>query len=441
MSRFEWNGLGTICRSSRLTYLIGASLLPLAACASSTTPAPDDLANAAQVSAEVREVHERLLVMDTHLDTPANLSKPDFSLVGAQSVGEGGTQVDLPRMRAGGLDGGFWVIYTEQGPLTEEGYQAARDHALIRAGEIREAVARHHQDFALAFRADDAAPIVSGGKRVVYQSIENAYPLGLDLSALETFYRFGVRMVGPVHFANNQFADSATDPDGQTHGGLSPLGEKLVDEANRLGIVLDGSHAHDEAVYDMLKRSKTPLILSHTGVKAIYDHPRNIDDVLLKAVAEAGGVIQINAYSGYLEEIVQTPERVAALADLDDRFGVRRQTNFDARTIARYVNERSKIDKRFPPNISSFEVFAEHLLHALDVVGPDHVGIGADWDGGGGVGGMEDIASLPRITELLLARGLSETDIEKIWSGNMLRVLRAAEAGAQATIESLPTPR
>jgi len=424
----------------RLKHVLGALTVPLAACASWSAPEPEGLVNFAQVSSQARAVHERLLVMDTHLDTPANLSKPDFSLVGVQSVGDGGTQVDLPRMRAGGLDGGFWVIYTEQGPLTEEGYQAARDHALIRAGEIREAVAKHHQSFELAFRAEDAGPISASGKRVVYQSIENAYPLGLDISALETFYRFGVRMVGPVHFANNQFADSATDPEGQIHGGLSPLGEQLVDEANRLGIVLDGSHAHDQAVYDMLARSKTPIILSHTGVKAIYDHPRNIDDVLLKAVADSGGVIQINAFSGYLEEIVQSPERLAALAELDRQYDLSR-TDFSLDEIAIYTEARQKIDKQFPRNISSFDVFAEHLMHALDVVGPEHVGIGADWDGGGGVGGMEDIASLPRITELLLARGLSEVDIEQIWSGNMLRVLGAAEAGAQATIESLPTPR
>ena len=286
----------------QLKYLLGAAAMPLAACAS--LPFPDLGSTALSVESPARSLHETLLVMDTHLDTPANFSDPAFSLVGNQTVEEGGTQVDLPRMIAGGLDGGFWVIYTAQGPLTTDGYQDARDGALIRAGEIREAVAKHHSDFELAFEAKDAERIAGEGKRIVYQSIENAYPLGLDLSTLETFYRFGVRMVGPVHFANNQFADSATDPEGQTYGGLSALGMQLVDEANRLGMVVDGSHAHDDAVYDMLERSKTPLILSHSGVKAIYDHPRNIDDKLLKALAAAGGVIQINAFSGYLEELV-----------------------------------------------------------------------------------------------------------------------------------------
>jgi len=273
----------------------------------------------------------------------------------------------------------------------------------------------------------------------MYQSMENAYPLGLDVSMLETFYKFGLRMVGPVHFANNQFADSATDPVGQRWNGLSSLGRELVQEANRLGLVLDGSHAHDKTVYDMIALSKTPLILSHTGVKAVYDHPRNIDDALLKRLAETGGVIQINAFSGYLEELVQSPERLAALEALEAASGD--VAGLEGEALAAYQIERGRIDKAFPPNRSSFEKFAEHLLYALKLVGPDHIGIGADWDGGGGVGGMEDIAHLPKITALLLDNGYSEDEIAKIWSGNMLRVLKAAEEAATADVSSLPTVR
>jgi len=386
-------------------------------------------------------LHERLLVMDTHLDTPANFSDPEFSLIGAQDFAAGGTQVDLPRMVAGGLDGGFWVIYTAQGALTEAGYRAARDHALIRAGEIREAAARHHAHFELAFRSEDAARIHATGKRIIYQSMENAYPLGQDVSLLETFYKFGLRMVGPVHFANNQFADSATDPAGPRWGGLSPKGRALVKEANRLGLVVDGSHAHDKAVYDMIAVSSTPVILSHTGVKAIYDHPRNIDDTLLKRLAETGGVIQINAYSGYLEELVESPERLLAFEALEASLGGVAFEDLSEDDQAAAIAERDRINRAFPPNRSSFEKFAKHLLYALELVGPDHVGIGADWDGGGGVGGMEDIASLPRITQLLLDEGYSEADIAKIWSGNMLRLLKLAEEGASATVTSLPSVR
>lgn len=388
-----------------------------------------------------RALHERLLVMDSHLDTPANFSKLSFGLLRTQDYSTDGTQVDLPRMVEGGLDGGFWVIFTEQGPLTQAGYRAARDHALIRAGEIREAAARHTASFELAFGSADGALIAAKGKRIMYQSMENAYPLGPDISLLETFYRFGLRMVGPVHFANNQFADSSTDPVGPRWGGLSSLGRELVREANRLGLVLDGSHAHDKSVYDMISLSKTPLILSHTGVKAIYDHPRNIDDALLKRLAETGGVIQINAYSGYLEDLVQSPERKQGIAEIEAWLNGAEPETLQGEAQLYFRAKTEQLNRDYPPNRSSFEKFAEHLLHALRVVGPDHVGIGADWDGGGGVGGMEDIASLPRITQLLLDEGYSEIDISKIWSGNMLRLLKAAEEGASAGLLSLPTVR
>ena len=423
----------------RLALIGAVAAIALGACA---TPIPTLVGGGETATASsARALHERLLIMDTHLDTPANFSSADFSLIGAQTFAEGGTQVDLPRMIEGGLDGGFWVIYTEQGELTEAAYRAARDHALIRAGEIREAAARHHDRFELAFASEDAARIAASGKRVMYQSMENAYPLGRDISMLETFYKFGLRMVGPVHFANNQFADSATDPVGQRWNGLSGQGRELVQEANRLGIVLDGSHAHDKAVYDMIGLSKTPLILSHTGVKAVYDHPRNIDDALLKRLAETGGVIQINAFSGYLEELVQTPERLVAIAKIEAWLDGADPETLEGELLISFREQAERLNRDFPPNRSSFEKFAEHLLHALEVVGPDHVGIGADWDGGGGVGGMEDIVSLPRITALLLDKGYSEDDIAKIWSGNMLRVLKAAEDAATADITSLPIVR
>ncbi len=432
--------MGMFQASGRLRKVLIGSVasLALGGCVTVQVDLESDTLSKADPS---RALHERLLVMDTHLDTPANFSSPDFSLIGAQAFSEGGTQVDLPRMIEGGLDGGFWVIYTQQGELTTEGYRTARDHALIRAGEIREAAARHHESFELAFKSEDAARIVASGKRVMYQSMENAYPLGGDVSMLETFYKFGLRMVGPVHFANNQFADSATDPVGQRWNGLSPLGRELVKEANRLGIMLDGSHAHDKAVYDMIALSRTPLILSHTGVKAVYDHPRNIDDELLKRLAETGGVIQINAFSGYLEELVQSPERLDAIAQIETWLDGADPETLEGEVLLSFRERVEQMNRDFPPNRSSFEKLAEHLLHALKLVGPNHVGIGADWDGGGGVGGMEDIINLPRITELLLNEGYTESDIAKIWSGNMLRILKAVEEGATANVTSLPTVR
>ncbi|MEM8636253.1 MAG: dipeptidase [Pseudomonadota bacterium] len=430
-------GVRRIYFSSVLAALVlqGCELLPEAVAAD---PAEPETSPAIVDEAEEPSLHQQLLVLDSHLDTPIHFARQDYSLIGDQSFSETGTQVDLGRMEAGGLDGGFFVIFTPQGPLTDTGYQLARDAAMERAFQIREATARYNQNFALAFDASDAAAIAGEGKRIVYQSIENSYPLGLDVSLLQTFYRFGVRMVGPVHFLNNQFADSATDLTARNWGGLSPLGEDLVREANRLGMVLDGSHAHDETVRDMMALSTTPIILSHTGVKAIFDHPRNIDDDLLRALAENGGVIQINAYGGYLEALIDRPERTAALEALRSSIDGD-PADLEGEALATYQAELEDINEAFPPPRSTFEKFIEHLLHALDVVGPDHVGIGADWDGGGGVRGMEDIASLPKVTDVLLDAGYSAEDIEKIWSGNMLRLLKAAEEAATVEVRSLPT--
>ena len=414
----------------------GASLLALSACNDFHQPSGSNFIPQAEaqaqakgsglsISPDIAEMHERMLVMDTHLDTPAYFHSQKYDFSKRQSFEEDGTHVDLPRMKEGGLDGGFWVIFTMQGPLDEASYAAARNSALLRQMSIRELAAKYSDDVALAFTTADAERIASEGKRIVFQSMENAYPLGTDISMLETFYIGGLRMVGPVHFRNNQFADSATDVTGESYGGLSPLGEELVRKANDLGMIIDGSHASDEAVYDMIEVSTTPIILSHTGVDGVYDHYRNIPDELVKAVADDGGVIQINAYCGYLEALEPSPERTQALEQLDAEFGD--TADMDAETMARYREARNKLNEDFPPPRSTFEKFLEHLLYALELVGPDHVGMGADWDGGGGVDGMTDITYLPRVTAALVEAGYTEEEIEKVWSGNMLRLMRAAE--------------
>jgi len=254
---------------------------------------------------------------------------------------------------------------------------------------------------------------------------------------IETFYVGGLRMIAPVHFRNNQYADSATDV-AEVFVGLSPLGEALVREANRLGLILDGSHASDNTVRDMLALSTTPLILSHSGPKGVYDHPRNLPDDLLKAIADGGGVIQVNAYGGYLEPLVATPERLEAIAAIEAQFGTDTST-MSPETLAAFRDARKQMDKAFPPPRSTYAKFMEHLLYMLELVGPDHVGIGADWDGGGGVDGMKDITDLPKVTADLLEAGYSEEDLAKIWGGNMLRLMREVEAARTATLSSPAT--
>jgi membrane dipeptidase len=293
-------------------------------------------------------------------------------------------------------------------------------------------VAADPANFALALKASDAAPIAASGKRVVYMSIENAYPLGEDVSLLKTFYDMGVRVAGFAHFAHNQFADSSTDPSKKPrYGGLSPLGKQLLAEMNRLGVVPDASHSSDQVLDDLIAASTSPVLLTHSGCKAVYDHPRNIDDDHLRALAAKGGVIQMNAYGSYLRASKPNPERQKALAAL---FGEMREgARLSAAARTQMLARRQEIDRLYPEtDRATFDDFMAHMLHALKVAGPDHVGIGLDWDGGGGVAGMEDVTALPRITAALIAAGYSEADLQKIWSGNALRVLAAAEAAAES---------
>ena len=376
-------------------------------------------------AAEIQRVHEAAVTLDTHLDTAVHVARPRWSILERHERARDISQVDVPRMIEGGLDGGFWAIFTPQGERTPAGRAAARDYALRVAVRLREMVARSPDTFALATSADDAARIAGSGRRVVYLSIENGYPLGLDPTLLRTFHELGVRMFGPVHFMNNDLGDSGTDPKGPEWGGLSPLGRDLVAEANRLGIVLDASHASDAVFDQMLELSKAPIILSHSGCKAIYDHPRNIDDARLRRLAAAGGVISMNSLPAYLMPVTASPERIAALGAVFKRFGSLASLTPEA--AQELANATADIDRRFPVREVTFDDFMAHLLHALKVAGVDHVGIGADWDGGGGVRGMDDVTALPRITERLLAEGYTAADIEKIWGGNVIRLLREAE--------------
>ena len=241
------------------------------------------------------------------MDTPASLARPGWDIMKRHGGDIDSTQVDYPRMVEGGLKGGFWAIYTPQGPQTPEGFLAMRDAAFLRAAEIREMVAAHPRQFELAFAPEDAPRIAAKGKRIVYQSIENSSPLGNDVTLLRVFYKLGVRMAGPVHFITNQFGDSATDA--KKWNGLSPAGKELVAEANDLGIVLDASHASDDVFDQMMDLSRAPIICSHSGCRAVFDHPRNLDDARIKKLAASGSTIQINSYNEYLVRVPPNPAR------------------------------------------------------------------------------------------------------------------------------------
>ncbi len=379
-------------------------------------------------SSTAAALHQKLLCLDTHLDAPMNFARTGWDIMKRHGGDIDSTQLDYPRMVQGGLDGGFFAIYTPQAPLSDAGLMAMRDAGFLRAAQIREMVAAHPEKFELAFVPEDAARIAAKGKRVVFQSIENSSILANDVSLLRVFYRLGVRMAGPVHFLNNQLGDSATDI--KKWGGLSPMGKDFVALANDLGIVLDASHASDDVFDQMSDLSRAPIICSHSGCRAVHDHPRNLDDARIKRLAASGSTIQINSYNEYLVTVPDNPARDKAQAAM--RAGTRTAPNASAADVAKAMRAQvaatKALNKQYPIPRATFEDYMQHVMHALDLVGPDHVGIGADWDGGGGVIGMEDCASLPKITERLVKAGYTEAQLGNFWSGNALRVLGLAQA-------------
>jgi membrane dipeptidase len=371
------------------------------------------------VSPADRAAHQRMIVLDTHLDIPERWDDGQWDFGARHAYGEDGSQVDLPRMDEGGLDGGFLAIYTPQGALTEEGYHAARDAALVRAAAIRRVLGENRARIGLALTPQDALRLSRQGRHFGFISMENSWPLGEDLSLLTTFYRLGVRLAGPVHFRNNQLADSATDR--PRWNGLSPLGRQWVAEMNRLGILIDASHSSDAAFDQLLALSRVPIIASHSGPRAIYDHPRNLDDARMRRLAAAGGLLMIN--SVYLAPADNSREREA----INDRH--KSWANLDEAQRAQLLRDEAALNRLRPAGTADFDLYMRSMLHAIQVMGADHVGLGADWDGGGGVTGMEDITSLPRISARLRREGLGEQDIAKIMGGNLLRVLGQVQAG------------
>jgi len=367
-----------------------------------------------------RFAHDEMLVIDTHLDIAARFDTGEWDFAERHRFEWDGSQVDLPRMIEGGLDGGFFVIYTPQGEVSPAGYAQARSAALVRAAAIRRVIGENRDRMGLALTADDAERLHRDGRRIAFISIENSWPLGEDLSLLETFHRLGVRMAGPVHSRNNQLADSTTDT--PRWNGLSPLGRQWVAEMNRLGMLVDGSHSSDAAFDQMLQLSRVPIVLSHSGPRAIYDHRRNLDDERMRRLARAGGVMFMNTI--FLAPDDRSDERSAIEA---------RQRSWHSLTSAerrRLLADKAARDARQPFTTATLDHFMRSMLHAIRVMGVDHVGLGADWDGGGGVQGMEDISLLPRVTERLRREGFSERDIAKIMGGNLLRVMRQAQAFA-----------
>lgn len=359
--------------------------------------------------------HARMLVLDTHLDTPMHFERAGWSFVDRHTPANDLTQLDIPRMRDGNLDGGFFTIYTDQGPLTAQGYADALAFARRRSDVIDRTIAAHAGLIAPALTAADARRLAAEGKLIAFKSMENSYPLGEDLSLLGEFHAKGLRLAGPVHGKNNQFADSATDK--PRWNGLSPLGKQWVAEMNRLGIVIDASHSSDTTFDQLLALSKYPILLSHSSLRSAHDHARNLDEGRLRALAAKGGAMCVSTI--FLSEMNLTPER----AELFGRY--ERISELSPAEQADLARRWSELDTREQMWAADFEDYMKMVLRAIEVGGVDHICFGADWDGGGGLKGIEDITALPKVTERLKAAGYSDADIEKMWSGNILRILAA----------------
>lgn len=384
----------------------------------------------AELAARAAAVHARVFTIDTHLDTPTlSLRRPGWNMAQRHEAVPDYSQVDFPRMREGGLKAGVFVVFVDQGPRTPEGYAAVRDNALRTFMRIHTMAARHPDQCELALTAADGLRIAATGRRAIYVSIENGYAIGRDLTLLKTYHDLGARFFGIAHSAHSDLADAATDTKPPEWGGLSPLGREAVAECNRLGMVLDGSHASDAATRELIALSRAPVMLTHSSCRALRDHKRNAPDDLLRELAARGGVVQINAVSTFLTKSEPNPELEAALAKLSQRGQTAGVSDAER---AELLRERLRLRHELGRKRATFEDFLQHLFHAIDLVGVDHVGIGADLDGGGGVTGLEDVSQYPKITHALLKRGWSEADVAKIWGGNALRVLRAAEEWAKA---------
>lgn len=389
----------------------------------SADPSRDSLVDPASV-------HERLFTIDTHIDTPtASLPKPGWNFGERHDPALDGSQCDLPRMRAGGIDALVFAVYVGQAARTPEGLAAAQELALGYFERTHAVLREHGKACALALTAGDGPRLKAEGKHAIYLSIENAYSLGRDAANVEKFFGLGVRMLGLTHMLNNDVADASTDPRGAEWGGLSPLGREMVAECNRLGVVLDASHASDDTLRDLLAFSRTPVLLSHSDCRALCEHPRNIGDDLLRELAAQGGVIQLNALA---VSLVDAPGngRTAAITELLMRY---KDFPLTPAVMAESDREFECVCAANPNPPAALDDFIRHLEHAVEIAGIDHVGIGCDFDGGGGgFAGLREVADYPNITRALLERGWLEQDLAKVWGGNTLRVLGAAEVAARS---------
>jgi len=385
-------------------------------------------------------IHKRVMTLDTHVDI--NVANFTDSINYSQKLEN---QVNLPSMEEGGLDVAFFIVYTGQGELNEEGYDKAYKNAISKFDAIHKLTEDIAPDrIGLAVNSQEARTIYASGKKVAMIGVENAYPLGTDISRVKEFYDLGARYMSLSHNGHSQFCDSNT---GETddiwlHNGVSDLGKEVIKEMNKWGMMIDVSHPSKKAMKDMIELSKAPLIASHSSARALCNHSRNLDDEQLGWLKENGGVVQTVAFASYIntekdkkykEELIKKIDELAkeqniTLIPREEIGKLEGKEREDA--ILDYVrlSKEAKIkmiSSEFPPvNVVDF---VDHIDYLIEKIGVDHVGISSDFDGGGGIEGWNDASETLNVTIELVKRGYTEEQIAKLWNGNLLRVLDEVE--------------
>lgn len=368
-------------------------------------------------------IHARALTIDSHNDTPMWFADTGFNFAEDHRGKRPRRRVDIPGMETGGLDAAFFAVFVGQEDRTQQSRQKAHNEAIRIFESIDQTIKKHPDKLEKATTARDSYRIEKKQKKAVYIGLENGFPIGTDLSNVELFYNLGARYITLCHSYNNDICDSANDSTEQN--GVSDFGKLVILEMNRLGLMVDISHASDKSFFDAVNLSKTPVIASHSCARALCDNPRNLSDEMLIALAENEGVIQMCILSNYVKKPLPFPERDSARAALRAKYRGFKNLNEDEMNQAR--QEWYALEELYPQELATVSDVVDHIDHIVKVAGIRHVGIGTDFDGGGAVTGCENASEMGNITLELVRRGYSARQIKMIWGKNILRVMRKAE--------------
>ncbi|MFW6128809.1 MAG: dipeptidase [Candidatus Aminicenantaceae bacterium] len=379
------------------------------------------------------DIHKNVLTIDTHVDIGRNYATKKLD----PGIDNPRLRCDLVKMEKGGMDGVFLAVFVGQGALDEKGYKRAYETAIEKFNAIHRLTEKMYPDRCeLALSPNEVKRIVDMGKKAIMIGIENGYPIGKDLSLVNKYYDMGARYITLCHSRHNQICDSSSQED-PLHNGFSEFGKKVVAEMNRLGIICDVSHISEKSFWDLIDITKAPVIASHSGCSALNEHERNLTDRQLKALAKNGGTIQIVALDSFLK--AESPEHKEAMEKLRKKIGLPSQREIWGMSreermalipkFEEYARQKEEIEKRIPG--TNVKDFVDHIDHAVKIAGIDHVGIGTDFDGGGGISGFNNHAEAQNVTKELIQRRYSEEEIRKIWGENLLRVWSEVEKVAQ----------